>query len=458
MRCRPRRTRSSTTTPLDCRPAVGFPQGGTLANDLRNWVPVRPVLMCGGANDPTVNFLSTRATAGYFRAKGMPAAALTVVDLEDTAAIDAYSAARAGFAQAKSTAGAEHPGQRRRQGAGGHAGVPRHAGAPVLPGVGPRVLPGRAGRRRLTGRQPLGVRPHCARWRRSRTPSHSGVSGGVSIQISLTPCASNSRSTANSCCALASASSGMRRCSTRCERLRTAARDHTAMCAAPAPSTSRPVWMRLGVHQAHLGVGRVVRLQRAGGARVGRFEHLAVAQRSPQAASICARVITPGRSSTGAPRLQSTMVDSMPTSQAPPSITSRPSPNSSPHVLRGGRADAAEAVGAGARQAGTPCSAQASSSACATGARGSAGRWCPARRPPRRHAGLARDDQRERAGPEGLHQFLREGRQRLREARQRLGALDAGRTWTISGWSEGRPLALKMPATAMSLVASAPRP
>jgi hypothetical protein len=31
-------------------------------------------------------------------------------------------------------------------------------------------------------------------------------------------------------------------------------------------------------------------------------------------------------------------------------------------------------------------------------------------------------------------------------------------TWTISGWSEGRPLALKMPATAMSLVASAPRP
>lgn len=31
-------------------------------------------------------------------------------------------------------------------------------------------------------------------------------------------------------------------------------------------------------------------------------------------------------------------------------------------------------------------------------------------------------------------------------------------TWTISGWSAGRPLALKMPATAMSLVASAPRP
>jgi acetyl esterase/lipase len=92
----------STTSPLDCRPAVGFRKAAR-ANDLRNWLPTRPVLMCGGANDPTVNFLSTRATAGYFRARGMPAAALTVVDLEDNATTDAYSAARAGFAQAKST-------------------------------------------------------------------------------------------------------------------------------------------------------------------------------------------------------------------------------------------------------------------------------------------------------------------------------------------------------------------
>jgi hypothetical protein len=66
--------------------------------------------MCGGANDPTVNFVSTRATAGYFRAKGMPAAALAVVDLEDSAATDAYSAARAGFAQAKGTLAQNTPG------------------------------------------------------------------------------------------------------------------------------------------------------------------------------------------------------------------------------------------------------------------------------------------------------------------------------------------------------------
>ncbi|SFP81183.1 S9 family peptidase [Variovorax sp. 770b2] len=99
----------SATSPLNCSPSTGF-RKAALANDLRNWVPTRPVLMCGGANDPTVNFVSTRATAGYFRAKGMPAAALSVVDLEDSAATDAYSAARAGFAQAKGTLAQNTPG------------------------------------------------------------------------------------------------------------------------------------------------------------------------------------------------------------------------------------------------------------------------------------------------------------------------------------------------------------
>ena len=98
-----------SASPLDCRPATGF-RKAALANDLRNWVPTRPMLMCGGANDPTVNFVSTRATSGYFRAKGVPAAALAVVDLEDSAAIDAYSAARAGFAQAKDLLAQSTPG------------------------------------------------------------------------------------------------------------------------------------------------------------------------------------------------------------------------------------------------------------------------------------------------------------------------------------------------------------
>lgn len=91
----------STTTPLACAPTNGF-RRAAVANDLRNWLPTRPMLMCGGANDPTVNFLSTRATAGYFSARGATAASLTVLDLEAAATgpTDPYAAAKAGFAQA----------------------------------------------------------------------------------------------------------------------------------------------------------------------------------------------------------------------------------------------------------------------------------------------------------------------------------------------------------------------
>lgn len=86
---------------LDCKPDNGF-RKASVANDLRNWLPTRPVFFCGGADDPTVNFLSTRATAGYFAARGMPASILQVVDLEaDGGSGDPYAAARAGFAQAK---------------------------------------------------------------------------------------------------------------------------------------------------------------------------------------------------------------------------------------------------------------------------------------------------------------------------------------------------------------------
>ena len=99
----------STTAPLNCQPLLGFRKAAA-ANDLRNWLPTRPVMMCGGANDPTVNFLSTRATAGYFTTRGMPSAALTVVDLEDTSRTDAFSSARAGFATAKANLSNSTPG------------------------------------------------------------------------------------------------------------------------------------------------------------------------------------------------------------------------------------------------------------------------------------------------------------------------------------------------------------
>ncbi|WP_394779703.1 lipase family protein [Undibacterium sp.] len=88
--------------PLNCTPASPFRKNG-LKNDLRNYVPNVPVMLCGGNGDPTVFFVSTQATAGYFTAKGLPAAALTVLDVDSapTSATDPFAAAKVGFAQAK---------------------------------------------------------------------------------------------------------------------------------------------------------------------------------------------------------------------------------------------------------------------------------------------------------------------------------------------------------------------
>jgi pimeloyl-ACP methyl ester carboxylesterase len=92
----------SSTTPLACSPTTGL-RKAAVANDLRTYVPNKPVFFCGGAQDPTVNFTSTRATAGFFQARGLPAAALTVLDLEAavSGASDPFAAAKVGFAQSK---------------------------------------------------------------------------------------------------------------------------------------------------------------------------------------------------------------------------------------------------------------------------------------------------------------------------------------------------------------------
>lgn len=91
--------------PLACSPAHPF-RKATQKNDLRNYVPSVPVMLCGGNADPTVFFASTQATAGYFQAKGFPAAALAVLDVDSapTSAADPFAAAKVGFAQAKASA------------------------------------------------------------------------------------------------------------------------------------------------------------------------------------------------------------------------------------------------------------------------------------------------------------------------------------------------------------------
>ncbi len=70
-------------------------------NDLRNWVPTVPVLLCGGDADPLVFFFNTQLMQGYWAAQA-PSAAVSVLDLE-AAAIpnDPYANLKQDFAIAK---------------------------------------------------------------------------------------------------------------------------------------------------------------------------------------------------------------------------------------------------------------------------------------------------------------------------------------------------------------------
>jgi predicted esterase len=90
-------------------PTAGVPQAANplnpmrLAfkmNDLRNWIPLRPVLMCGGDQDPTVFFsVNTQVMQQYWAA--LPAGAITVVDVNAavTGPNDPFAAAKIGYQQ-----------------------------------------------------------------------------------------------------------------------------------------------------------------------------------------------------------------------------------------------------------------------------------------------------------------------------------------------------------------------
>src|SRR6185295_14942886 len=50
-------------------------------NDLRNWTPSAPVLLCAGSQDPTVFYLNTQAMQDYWTATA-PNASVTVVNMD----------------------------------------------------------------------------------------------------------------------------------------------------------------------------------------------------------------------------------------------------------------------------------------------------------------------------------------------------------------------------------------
>ena len=83
------------------------------ANDLRNWAPQRPVLLCGGNADPTVFYgANTTLMQGLWTAPSplaLPAGRLTVLDVDSASggAADPFAAVKAGFAQAKAGVAAQ---------------------------------------------------------------------------------------------------------------------------------------------------------------------------------------------------------------------------------------------------------------------------------------------------------------------------------------------------------------
>jgi len=83
------------------------------ANDLRNWVPTRPLLLCGGRADPTVFFaLNTGAMQALWSPPSAMAMAPGLLDVLDLDAPvngfdDPYAAAKTGFALAKASAAAQ---------------------------------------------------------------------------------------------------------------------------------------------------------------------------------------------------------------------------------------------------------------------------------------------------------------------------------------------------------------
>jgi pimeloyl-ACP methyl ester carboxylesterase len=71
------------------------------ANDLRNWAPTAPALLCAGSQDPTVFYLNTQSMQDYWTVTA-PSASVTVVNMDASPASgDPYADLKNGFQAAK---------------------------------------------------------------------------------------------------------------------------------------------------------------------------------------------------------------------------------------------------------------------------------------------------------------------------------------------------------------------
>jgi dienelactone hydrolase len=75
-------------------------------NDLRNWGPTVPVLLCAGDSDPTVFYLNTQLIQNYWKTNP-PAGTVTVLDVDSSVTSnDPYADEKNGFAAAKAAVAA----------------------------------------------------------------------------------------------------------------------------------------------------------------------------------------------------------------------------------------------------------------------------------------------------------------------------------------------------------------
>lgn len=91
----------ATTGEPPANPAFAFRQA-LKRNDLRNFSPQTPTLLCGGREDPVVYWLNTEAMAAYWAAKAPAAARWSVLNVDaSTSNDDPYEDVKRGFAIAK---------------------------------------------------------------------------------------------------------------------------------------------------------------------------------------------------------------------------------------------------------------------------------------------------------------------------------------------------------------------
>jgi hypothetical protein len=98
-----------TTTTGIVAAAPGLPWRRALQiNDLRNWVPIAPTLLCGGDADPIVFWLNSQLMQMYWASHAPSSASISVLDLEASASPgDPYANLKQGFELAKELVAAD---------------------------------------------------------------------------------------------------------------------------------------------------------------------------------------------------------------------------------------------------------------------------------------------------------------------------------------------------------------